>query len=121
MHLGINLRKLFLSGIVSDSHSSTERKCHPVDTFVYEFCKLFGKFGTLEYVLGSVCFPDFLALMSTDANSNEESCKYYKQCTMVTLEHQVGSRYFVSAAKPQRLFISKKQQCNFWQMMILHP
>ena len=113
MHLGVNLRKSFLSGIVSDSHSSTEREYHPVDTFVHEFSKLFGKFGTPEYGLGSVSFPDFLVLMSTDANSNEEACKYYKQCAMVTLERQVGSRYFVSAANATKIIYLKEAAVQF--------
>ena len=104
MLLGVNLRKLFLSGIVSDS------EYHPVETLVYEFCKLFGKFGTPEYALDVVSFPDFLALM---ANSNEESCKYYKQCAMVTLECHVGSRYFVSAANATKITYLKEAAVQF--------
>ena len=68
MHLGVNLRKAFLSGIVSELSASGEREYHPIDIFVHEFTKLFGKYGTPEYGLGSISFPDFLALMCTDAN-----------------------------------------------------
>ena len=43
MHLGVNLRKAFVAAQASDNQES-------IDTFVYEFCKLFGSHGTLEYV-----------------------------------------------------------------------
>ena len=118
MHLGVNLRKSFLSGTISESPSSTEREYHPVDTFVHEFCKLFGRHGTPEYGVGTVNFPDFLALMSTDAISNEETCKYYKQCVTITLERQVGSRYFVTAANATKINTLRKQQYNFCPILV---
>lgn len=99
MHLGVNLRKAFLSGMVSDPSTSTERVYHPVDTFVHEFAKLFGNHGTPEYGLGLISFPDFLALMCTDANANEQSHLYYQCCATVTLEHQVGKSIFCHSCK----------------------
>lgn len=64
MHLGINLRKAFLTGIISeDSVTDSGRKYHPVDKFVHEF---FGKNGTPEYGSGACAFPDFLKLMTDD-------------------------------------------------------
>ena len=50
MHLGVNLRKAFLSGIVKDSSlvTSNDREHHPVDTLVHEFCKLFGKYVNIR-------------------------------------------------------------------------
>lgn len=51
MHLGVNLRKAFLSGIVPvEDDSPSSREHHPVDTFVHEFCKVFGKYGTRSRV-----------------------------------------------------------------------
>ena len=64
MHLAVNLRKAFLSGFVCTLpvSSPSYREYHPVDTLVYEFCKLFGKYGTPEYGCGLLAFPDFFAL-----------------------------------------------------------
>lgn len=47
MHLGVNLRKVFLSGTLEpdEAEEPGERKYHRVDTLVHEFCKLFGRTG----------------------------------------------------------------------------
>lgn len=67
MHLGVNLRKAFLSGLdTSESSADQSRKYHRVDSLVHEFCKLFGQHGTPEYTCGVQSFPDFLELMRTD-------------------------------------------------------
>ena len=113
MHLGVNLRKAFLSGMVSDPSTGAERAYHPVDTFVHEFAKLFGKHGTPEYGLGSISFPDFLALMCTDANANTQSHLYYQCCASITLERQVGSRYFVTAANAAKIFFLKEAAVEY--------
>ena len=113
MHLGVNLRKAFLGGIVSDPCTSAERVHHPVDTFVHEFAKLFGNRGTPEYGLGSISFPDFLALMCTETTENEQSKLYYQCCATVTLECQVGSRYFVTAANAAKISFLKEAAVNF--------
>lgn len=90
MHLGVNLRKAFLNGLV-DTNDDSERRFHRVDTLVHEFCKLFGKSGVPEYCSGVVSFPDFLEIHSASDN-------YYGNCLKLRLHRQVGSRYFVSAA-----------------------
>jgi len=96
MHLGVNLRKAFLSGTMeSDDDESNEQKYHRVDTLVHEFCKLFGRTGVPEYASGVVSFPDFVELK---ISSDDENNGYYKSCSEVSLHRQVGSRYFVSAA-----------------------
>lgn len=99
--------------MVSDPSTSAEREYHPVDTFVHEFAKLFGKHGTPEYGLGSISFPDFLALMCTDANANEQSHLYYQCCATVTLERQVGSRYFVTAANAAKIIFLKEAAMEY--------
>jgi len=58
MHLGINLRKAFLAGMISEEEST--------DSQVHEFCKVFGKTGAPEYGCGVCTFPDFLTLMLTE-------------------------------------------------------
>ena len=104
MYLGINLHKAFLSGIACQSGDlSKSRKYHPVDTLVHEFCKLFGKHGTPEYGCGVLAFPDFLALKEDDSSLSEEDCAYYRSCSVVKLDRQVGSRYFVSAANAAKI------------------
>ena len=109
MHLAVNLRKAFLSGVVCTLpvSSSSNREYHPVDTLVYEFCKLFGKYGTPEYGCGVLAFPDFLALMSSDITLSEESRAYYQSCAGITLDRQVGSCYFVSAANACKIMFLK--------------
>ena len=103
MHLGINLRKAFLGGIVNEANAHDhDRKYHPVDTLVYEFCKLFGKHGSPEYGCGVLQFSDFLSLMSVDPTISEEDREYYHACGNVTLERQIGSRYFVTASNASK-------------------
>ena len=49
MHLGVNLRKAFLSGSMPNHDDNTDeaavsgKKYPSVDVLVHEFCKLFGK------------------------------------------------------------------------------
>ena len=61
MHLGINLQKAFLSGIIVKDIST--EKHHPIDKFVHEFCKLLGRHGTPKYGSGVHEFLDYLKLM----------------------------------------------------------
>ena len=95
MHLGANLRKAFLNGLV-DIDDDSERRYHRVDTLVHEFCKLFGKSGVPEYCLGVVSFPEFLEVKISSTAGEQQI--YYQNCSKVRLHRQVGSRYFVSAA-----------------------
>ncbi len=94
MHLGVNLRKAFLDGIIDKEEELTWYQ--KVDSLVYEFCKLFGTTGVLEYCLGMVSFPDFLCLKVD--SSDGELQEYYKNCTKLHLHRQIGSRYFVTAS-----------------------
>ena len=53
MHLGSNLRKAFLDGIKllskdNEVNPSDRREFNPVETFIYEFCKLLGTNGVPE-------------------------------------------------------------------------
>ena len=114
MHLGVNLRKAFLSGTVQeDAVTDSSRKYHPVDKFVHEFCKLFGKHGTPEYGSGANDFPDFLALMINDHTLSDESRQYFQICSTVNLQRQVGSRYFVSASNAARIVFLAKAAVQF--------
>ena len=67
---------------------------------LYEFCKLFRTYGIPEYGCGR-SFKDLLQLKVTEC-SPEDSC-YYQTCTQISLERQVGNRYFVSAANAMRI------------------
>lgn len=106
MHLGVNLRKAFLSLMdnegTSECTADTSRKYHHVDSFVHEFCKLFGQCGVPEYTCGVQSFPDFLALMITDSTPGDEK-QYLEKCADITLDRQVGSRYFVTSANASRI------------------
>ena len=114
MHLGINLRKAFLGGIVNEANAHDhDRKYHPVDTLVYEFCKLFGKHGSPEYGCGVLQFSDFLSLMSVDPTISEEDREYYHACGNVTLERQIGSRYFVTASNASKVLFLKDAALEF--------
>ena len=114
MHLGVNLRKAFLSGIISHNDiSSTDRQHHPVDTLVHEFCKVFGRHGTPEYGCGVLVFQDFLALMASDTSVSDALQEYYRSCAGVSLDRQVGSRYFVTAANATKVVFLREVAVNF--------
>ena len=89
MHLGVNLRKAFLS--VEELVDSS------VYAFVYEFVKLFGTHGVKEYGVGIVQFPDFLKTCQL-CEDCQDMVSYYKKCSEINISSQVGNRYFVSAS-----------------------
>ena len=108
MHLGVNLRKAFQSAVNEEESDQTKRKYFQVDTMIREFWKLL---GVPEYTHGAQSFPDFLTLMSTDAD--EERRKFFQTCTSVTLDRQVGSRYFVSAANATKIYFLKDAAIDY--------
>ena len=97
MHLGVNLRKAFLDGT-----SEQDVRYHKVDTFVHEFCKLFGRTGGPEYACGVLSFPDFLELKVFTMESEEQA--YYQESLKVNLHRQVGSRYLLLPMLPKSSF-----------------
>lgn len=114
MHLGINLRKAFVSGLkYADTVVSQDRdrQQHPIDVLVYEFCKAFGQHGVPEYGCGR-SFSDFLNLMSKQADT-AELCTYYQQCCVVRLERQIGNRYFVTAANAAKILFLRCAALEF--------
>ena len=115
MHLGVNLRKAFVSGMASDNETegTGDRKYYKVDKLIHEFCKLFGKNGVPEYAVGVVSFPDFLELKATDDSEDEDGHTYYQSCSKITLHRQVGSRYFVSAANGCKILFLKDAAIEF--------
>ena len=116
MHLGINLRKAFLSGGKNpDDNDGTNgpREYHPTDTLVYEFCKLFGQHGTPEYGCGGHSLPDFLQVMLSDPDLSPELSQYYLTCSKIRLERQVGNRYFVTAANALRVLYLSDAAISF--------
>ena len=62
MHLAVNLRKAFLNGMLEESAFSSNDRYHPLDTFVHEFCEVFGCHRVPEYSCG-VAFKDFLSVI----------------------------------------------------------
>lgn len=99
MHLGCNLRKAFLQGTKCVSETAQpvgmRRDYYPVDTLVHEFCKVF---GTPEYGSGVLHFPDYLKLMANDSSLDSADSSYYQKSLSLSLDRQVGNRYFVTAA-----------------------
>ncbi|MCH9715537.1 MAG: hypothetical protein K0U52_00410 [Gammaproteobacteria bacterium] len=126
MHLGVNLRKAFLSGIVPHADSIDEatisnRKYHSVDVLVHEFCKLFGKHGVPEYTYGVLVFPDFLDLLiSNDSVRGDKNPAYYRLCSSITLDRQIGSRYFVTAANSCKLSLLQEAAIEFLKFTRKH-
>ena len=115
MHLGINLRRAFLSGIrnLNPPESDVQqREYHQVDTLVHEFCKLFGKCGVPEYGCGALDFPDYLNLELEQACSPEKT-SYYQFCKKISLDRQVGSRYFVTASNAAKIIFLQEAALDF--------
>ena len=107
MHLAVNLRKVFLNGMLEESAFSSNDRYHPLDTFVHEFCKVFGCHGVPEYSCG-VAFKDFL---SVRVDESDES--YYSDCATITMERQVGSRYFVTAVNALKIVYLREAAIEF--------
>ena len=107
MHLAVNLRKAFLNALFTSDESG---RYHPVDVLVHEFCKIFGITGTPEYACG-VMFADFLTIMISDTSLSEGSLKYYQTCS---LECQVRSRYFVTAANAMKIIYLRQAAIEFF-------
>ena len=103
MHLGVNLRKAFLDGLEDSGITQLE-------TFVYEFAKLLGTHGVPEYGLGVVKFLDFLWIQ---AKMESSSSTYYQNCQAITLDRQVGNRYFVSAANAGKILFLAEVALKF--------
>ena len=103
MHLGVNLQKAFVAGQASEYQES-------IDTFVYEFCKLFGSHGTPEYAVGCVQFQDFLKYKISEHDNNE---LYYQPCLDITLSRQVGSRYFVTSHNATKIIFLVTDSSEF--------
>ena len=113
MHLGINLRKAFLSGVDEGKSSYRDRQHFQVDTLVHEFCKVFGRHGTPEYECGVLAFQDFLMIMCADSSLSIEMKQYYSTCARVSLDRQVGNRYFVTAANAAKIIFLRDAAINF--------
>ena len=117
MHLGSNLRKAFLDGTKNVAYNDDpqgakpQREQYSTDTFIHEFCKLFGRKGVPEYGCGTTHFPDFLSLQLSKLKASESS--YYQSCLEVQLERQVGSRYFVSACNACKILYLIKAAKDF--------
>ena len=85
MHLGSNLRKAFLrekksTGVADEAIADLpaqqmEHDC--TDSFIHEFCKLFGRHCVPEYGWGNLTFSDFIALKLSDACAAKDR-KYYE-------------------------------------------
>ena len=125
MHLGCNLRKAFLAGVKSISDHKTNkdhsREYHQVDVFVHEFHKLFGKYGgTPEYGCGTVMYPDFLKIKATDDTLCVEESTYHQACLDISLDRQIGSRYFVTAANAMKIMFLKDSAISFLKFTFRH-
>ena len=106
MHLGVNLRKAFLSGTTEQ-----DERYHRVDSIVHEFCKLFGRTGGPEYACGVLSFPDFLELQLSTVEGEEQT--YFRECLKVNLHRQIGSRYFVTTANATKILFLKDAAIAF--------
>lgn len=111
MHLGCNLRKVFISR--TNVSLGGFREYYSVDVFVHEFCKLFGHYGVPEYAYDATKFLKFLNIMSVDTSLNAKVASYYKSCTNVVLDRQIGSRYFVTAANASKILYLKRAAVEF--------
>ena len=51
--------------------------------------------------------------MIADPTPNEDDLAYYRACRDITLDRQVGSRYFVTASNASKLFFLKDAVIKF--------
>ena len=58
-------------------------------------------------------FPDFLKLMCSDNSLNAADASYYQSCLSLSLNRQIGSRYFVTAANAAKIMYLKKATIAF--------
>ena len=91
-------KKAFLDGL----NTEEGKEGLQLEAFIYKFTKLLGTHGVPEYGLGVVKFSDFLQIQIKKANSN---AVYYQNCQAVTLDRQIGSRYFVSASNAGQVLL----------------
>ena len=114
MHLGVNLRKAFLEGLslipLDNYNTDSLKEGDQLETFMYEFAKLFGKHGGPEYAIGTVQFGDFLHIYAKESDENAE---YYQICQSTILERQIGNRYFVSASNAGKIVFLTKATTKF--------
>ena len=75
--------------------------------------KVFGKHGVPEYGCGTLAFPDFLELKIRESTSYDKVVSYYQQCIKVSLERQVGSRYFVTACNAGKILFLQEAALEF--------
>ena len=87
----------------TDEAAVSGRKYRSVDVLVHEFCKLFGKHGVPQYTCGVISFLDLI--INDDSVHGDKDQTYYFLCSFITLDHQVGSRYFVSAANACKILL----------------
>ena len=115
MHLGVNLRKAFLGGVKNLNPPDSDlqqREYHQVDTLVHEFCKLLGKCGVPEYGCGTLDFSDYLNL-ELEQGCSPEKTNYYNLCKKMSLDRQVGSRYFVTASNAGKILFLREAALDF--------
>ena len=114
MHLGINLRKAFLEGLslisFDDCNVDPLKEGDQLETFIYEFAKLFGKHGVPEYAIGVIQFGDFLNIYAKESDKDVE---YYQLCQSTVLQRQIGNRYFVSASNSGKILFLAKAAITF--------
>lgn len=114
MHLGVNLRKAFLEGLslipLDNCSSDSLKEGDQLETFIYEFAKLFGRHGVPEYAIGAVQFGDFLNIYAKESDKDAE---YYRLCQSTILERQIGNRYFVSASNSSKILFLAKAAIRF--------
>ena len=82
-----------------------------IDLFVHELVKLFGHLGTPEYCHGSSNFRIFLEHKARESSGDNK--RYYLSAQKVVLEHQVGSRYYVTSCNAGRLYFLCKALVGF--------
>uniref|UniRef100_A0A1X7TYP2 Uncharacterized protein n=1 Tax=Amphimedon queenslandica TaxID=400682 RepID=A0A1X7TYP2_AMPQE len=56
---------------------------------------------------------DYLSIMTSNTNLDEDDFKDYHHCSEVTNEHQIGSRYFVTAANAMKIIFLREAVIEF--------
>lgn len=109
MHLGVTLRKAFLSGTMMRLRSLVKGNTIEWIPWYMSFVNCSGEL-VFQNML-QVYFPSQILLKASTSDDDERA--YYQTCSKVRLHRQVGSRYFATDANACKIVFLKDAAIQF--------